>query len=140
VTVPRSAEIPAALVRDELDRVVKSAAFARADRLKRFLRFVVEQTLEGRQTEIKESTIALDVCGRDPTFDAKVDAIVRVDATRLRARLAEYYACEGRSDAIHIGLPKGSYVPTFPGEARRDLRDANAGRLGGRAAVREHRS
>lgn len=105
--------IPAALIRDELDRVLASAAFARAERLKRFLHFVVEQTLDGHQHEIKESTIALEVCGRDPSFDAKIDPIVRVDATRLRARLQEYYASEGRSAAMRIDVPKGSYVPLF---------------------------
>jgi TolB-like protein/Flp pilus assembly protein TadD len=100
-------------IRDELDRVLASAAFARADRLRRFLRFVVEETLAGRQDDIKESVIALHVCGRDGSFDAKTDPIVRVDATRLRARLGEYYDTQGRDASLRIDLPKGSYVPRF---------------------------
>lgn len=110
-------------IRDELDRVLASAAFARADRLRRFLRFVVEETLAGRQDDIKESIIALHVCRRDGSFDAKTDPIVRVDATRLRARLGEYYDTQGHDASLRIELPKGSYVPQFvPGPAAARLR------------------
>jgi hypothetical protein len=66
---------PAALVREHLDRIVRSPAFAKANRLQAFLRFVVEQTLAGRQDTIKEYAIALEVCGRPATFDAKTDPI-----------------------------------------------------------------
>ena len=102
---------PAPLVRLHVERIVTSAAFARANRLQAFLRFIVDKTLAGDQDDIKEYSIALDVCGRSPSFDAKVDPIVRVDANRLRARLEAYYALEGRDDALRIQLPKGTYVP-----------------------------
>ena len=108
-----SQAISPTVIREHLARVLASAAFARAERLRRFLRFVVDETLAGRQGEIKESTIALEVCGRDASFDAKVDPIVRVDASRLRARLHDYYAAEGRFEAVRIELPKGAYVPLF---------------------------
>ena len=103
--------LPASLVRDHLERIVRSPSFAKADRLRAFLRFVVEKTLAGEEGTIKEYSIALEVCGRDPSFDAKVDPIVRVDANRLRARLDAYYGLEGRDDTVRIHLPKGSYVP-----------------------------
>jgi len=118
-----TATVAPSMVREELDRILASAAFGRTERLKRFLRFVVEETLAGHQDEIKESTIALAVCGRDAGFDAKIDPIVRVDATRLRARLQEYYGGEGRSAPLRLELPKGSYVPRFsPRAAPADLR------------------
>ena len=104
---------PASLVRDHLSRIEHSASFARADRLRAFLRFVVERTLEGQLDTIKEYTIATEVCGRDPTFDPKADPIVRVDANRLRARLDAYYRLEGREDRVRIQLRKGTYVPAF---------------------------
>ena len=104
---------PTALVREHLGRIIRSPAFAKASRLQAFLRFVVEQTLAGRQDAIKEYAIALEVCGRPPTFDAKTDPIVRVDANRLRARLDAYYHLDGRDDSIRIDLPKGSYVPVI---------------------------
>ena len=90
-----------------------SAGFARNERLSRFLRFVVEQSLAGRDSEIKESVIAVEVFGRNTDYDPKLDSIVRTEAGRLRARLTEYYSREGRSDPIVLELPKGGYVPLF---------------------------
>src|SRR6266571_1153768 len=99
-------------VRRQLERALASASFIRSERLSRFLRFVVERHLEGRDNELKESVIALEVFGaRD--YDSKQDSIVRTEAGRLRARLAEYYAGQGSGDAVIIELPKGGYVPAF---------------------------
>src|SRR6187551_2944036 len=104
---------PASVVRDHLNRIERSASFAKADRLRAFLRFVVEKTLAGEHDAIKEYTIAVDVCGRDPSFDPKIDPIVRVDANRLRARLDAYYRLEGQEDRVRIQLRKGTYVPAI---------------------------
>lgn len=79
-------------VRKQLERVLASPGFARKERLSRFLRFLVEGHLEGKDTEIKESLIAVEVFGRRPDYDPKQDSIVRSEAARLRARLIEYYA------------------------------------------------
>jgi Tol biopolymer transport system component len=101
-------------VRPQLDRILASAAFADAERASRFLRFVVERTLEGRTGEIKESVIAVEVLGRSASsFDSKSDPIVRVEAGRLRDRLSSYYQSSGEADRILIALPKGGYVPEF---------------------------
>jgi hypothetical protein len=100
-------------VRAQLDRIVASAVFADAERATRFLRFGVNCTLEGRTGEIKESVVAVEAFGRNPSFDPKSDPIVRVEARRLRDRLSFYYAGEGRSDTVLISLPKGGYVPEF---------------------------
>ena len=100
-------------VRQELDRVLKSAVFARNDRLSAFLRFVVEQALEGRGGDLKESVIATEVFGRKPDYNPKRDPIVRNEASRLRARLSQYYAEEGKADPLVIDLPRGGYVPVF---------------------------
>jgi Tol biopolymer transport system component len=100
-------------VRAQLNRILVSAAFADAERASSFLRFVVERALEGRVTEIKESVIAVEVLGRNPSFDSKSDPIVRVEAGRLRDRLGSYYQGEGEADRILIAIPKGGYVPEF---------------------------
>lgn len=100
-------------VRDQLVRVLASRAFRQVLRLQQFLRFVVEQTMEGRVDELKEYVIGLKVFGKDPSFDPRTDPIVRVQARRLRARLASYYHEEGRDDSIVIELPKGGYAPIF---------------------------
>jgi TolB-like protein/Flp pilus assembly protein TadD len=81
--------------------------------MSRFLRFVVERQLEGRDSELKESLIGVEVFGRRPGFDPQQDSTVRSEAARLRARLAEYYAGEGSGDAVVIELPKGGYTPRF---------------------------
>lgn len=95
----------------QLERILASPGFAQNERLSRFLRFVVERRLEGREAELKESVIGIEVFGRRPDYNTKRDAIVRTEATRLRARLAEYYANGGARDALVIELPKGGYVP-----------------------------
>src|SRR5436189_2027488 len=100
-------------IRDELERILSSSGFARNERLSRFLRFLVERHLEGRTEEIKESLIAVEVFGRKPDYDPRLDSIVRTEAGRLRARLTEYYAAEGRQDPGIIEVPKGGYVPRF---------------------------
>jgi serine/threonine-protein kinase len=100
-------------VRQQLFRIVDSRMFRNAERLRAFLRFVVEETLAGREGGIKEYAIACEVCGRAASFDPKTDPIVRVDANRLRSRLESYYQNEGTDDPVLISLPKGAYIPVF---------------------------
>src|SRR5262245_59279808 len=99
--------------RQQLERVLASPGFARNERLSRFLRFVVEGHLEGKDRELKESLVAIEVFGRSPGYDPKQDPIVRTEASRLRARLSEYYLGDGKDDPLIIELPKGGYVPTI---------------------------
>lgn len=99
--------------RRELERVLASPGFSRNERLSRFLRFVVERHLGGHDQELKESVIAIEVFGRAPGYDPKRDPIVRTEASRLRARLDEYYLGDGKGDQLAIDLPKGGYIPAF---------------------------
>src|SRR5580693_877534 len=103
----------AEVVRKHLERVLASPGFARNERLSRFLLVIVERHLEGRDAELKESVLGIEVFGRQPGFDAKQDSTVRSEAGRLRARLAEYYAGDGIGDRVIIELPKGGYIPAF---------------------------
>ena len=98
-------------IRQELERVLSSPGFARNERLSQFLRFLVDRHLEGRDSELKESVIALEVFGRKAGYDPKLDAIVRTEAVRLRARLEKYYQTGGSQDPLIIDLPKGGYRP-----------------------------
>src|ERR1051325_905800 len=100
-------------VRVQLHRILVSAEFADAERATNFLRFVVLRALAGRTGEIKESVIAVEALGRSPSFDSKSDAIVRVEAKRLRDRLDSYYRREGAEDTGGISLPQGGYIPEF---------------------------
>lgn len=96
-----------------LQAVLSSAAFADANRLKSFLKYIVDETLEGRGAAIRAKTIASDVYGRRPEDGVEQESIVRVDAGRLRRRLDVYYAEEGAADEIRIHVLSGGYTPTF---------------------------
>jgi adenylate cyclase len=109
----QSGEIAAQAAQRQLERILASAGFSRNERLSRFLRFVVERHLQGNHSDLKESVIAVEVFGRRADYDPKLDSIVRTEAGRLRARLADYYASEGATDSIIIEMPKGGYVPAI---------------------------
>jgi Flp pilus assembly protein TadD len=96
-----------------LDALVGSSQLVRSERLVRFLRFTVEQTLAGRTDEVKERTLGVEVYGRRPDYDLRTDPIVRTEAHRLRAKLRRYYAAEGRSAPVVIEYERGGYVPRF---------------------------
>src|SRR5262245_58507719 len=110
-TARARSELPEAVVRAQLDRILTSQVFSRSQQLRRFLAFIVEQQLAGHSHSIKESVLAHELYGKGTDFDGGADPVVRVDARRLRDKLREYY--EGRSDPVVISLPKGSYVPAF---------------------------
>jgi tetratricopeptide (TPR) repeat protein len=96
-----------------LHQILTDRRFASAERNARFLRFVVESTLDGKASEIKETVIATEVYGRSRDYDPKADSIVRVEASRLRQKLRSYYENEGKNSGLRFHLPSGSYVPSF---------------------------
>ncbi len=104
---------PAGDVQVELERVLASAPFAGSKRSQRFLRYVVESSLNNQDELLKEFAIAVDVFERDASYDPSVDATVRVEAGRMRSRLRDYFADEGRNDPVVIVVPKGGYRATF---------------------------
>jgi serine/threonine-protein kinase len=97
----------------QLDRLLSSKVFRQADRLKRFLKFTIDETVAGRGEQLKEFVIGAEVFDKGAGFDPRSDPIVRVQARRLRAQLARYYREEGQTDEILIELPKGGYTPIF---------------------------
>jgi hypothetical protein len=106
--VSRASEIQAAL-----DQITESHWFRESAQLRSLLRHVVEETLAGRQDGLKEYSLGLAVFHRPPDYDPRNDAIVRVQASQLRKRLASYYEHEGRSSTLRIDMPRGAYVPIF---------------------------
>src|SRR6516225_8451533 len=105
--------VTAVEIRAQLERVLRSRAFIQSHRIRRFLQFIVEESLLGQPHRLKEYLIGLEVFDRRDAFDPRVDSIVRVEARRLRHKLEEYYRTEGREDLTRITLRKGSYVPIF---------------------------
>jgi Tfp pilus assembly protein PilF len=109
-------------VREHLATVVRSAPFARSNRLQRFLAFIVECELSDRRRDIQEYTIGLEVFDRGESFDPRSDSIVRVEARRLRKRLKQYYAGEGRREPVRIVMPQRGYLPSFEHRRLRPVR------------------
>lgn len=104
-------------IRLALDAILASEPFAASERHRDFLRFLVEETLAGRGDRLKGYTVAIEVFGKDPDFDAQNDSLVRVEAGRLRKRLSDYYRTAGRDDPLRIELKRGSYAPEFSAKA-----------------------
>src|SRR5215831_2845245 len=106
-------ETSAKKIRAQLERILNSRSFEGVERLKRFFAFIVNETLEGRGDQLKEFVVGEYAFEKGASFDPRNDPIVRVQARRLRARLARYYLEEGQADETVIELPKGGYVPLF---------------------------
>ncbi|BCM21341.1 hypothetical protein MJ8_51330 [Mesorhizobium sp. J8] len=112
-------------VRETLERLLASETFGRSERARRLLRYLVEREQAGEADRLKGVSIAMDVFGKDGDFDASTDAVVRVQAGRLRELLDQYFANEGIAEPVRIAIPRGGYVPSYepnairlPGNAR----------------------
>jgi serine/threonine-protein kinase len=106
--------VPATTVREQLARVVTSPGLVASARLCRFLTHIVNRTIDGDPDSLKEFSIAMEVFDRTSDYDPNIDAIVRVEARRLRSKLKAYYEDgPGSSDPVLIGLRPGSYIPIF---------------------------
>ena len=103
----------AAEIGTQLAKIAGSSGFQKAPRLREFLRFVVNEKLDGRADNLKAYTIGLEVFDRPENFDPITDTIVRVNAGKLRRALERYYLGPGRQDKILISIPKGRYIPVF---------------------------
>lgn len=107
-------DYPAALIEITLERVIASNTFRRSLRHRQFLAHVVRAGLAGRHDQLKEVIIGLEVFGRAlPTYDPRRDPIVRVEAGRIRDKLARFYDSEGAAESFQIVIPIGSYLPQF---------------------------
>lgn len=97
----------------EIERLVNSHILHGSESLCKLLRYLGEQTLDHPGNSVKEYQIATEVFGRPANFDPHIDSTVRVQAGRLRLKLAEYYNSEGTEDQVVVELPKGSYALSF---------------------------
>lgn len=100
-------------IHPELERILESRMLRESQQLRHLLRYIVEETIEGRKDGLKEYILGRQVFHRPPDYDPRNDAIVRVQASLLRKRLAAYYEDPGRESKLRIELPRGGYVPRF---------------------------
>jgi hypothetical protein len=109
-TLTEAEKIP---IREQLARLLESPFFSHSKRFPTFLRFVTEQTLAGKEDDIKERTLGIEIFRRDPDYDTASDPIVRVTAAEIRKRVAQYYQDPAHVNELRIALPSGSYIPKF---------------------------
>jgi TolB-like protein/Flp pilus assembly protein TadD len=100
-----------AQIRAWLQRIRSHPLFAHSARQQSLLAFIIDETLSQRGHLLKGYTLGVEVFGRNSDFDPTTDSIVRVEITRLRSKLVEYYAGDGRGDEVLFELPKGGYAP-----------------------------
>ncbi len=100
-------------IREQLNRMLGSNLFKQSRRYPALLRFIVEETLQGRGDLLKERVLGIEVLGRDPSYDTAADPVVRVTIAEIRKRIAQYYHDELRDAEIRIELPAGHYIAEF---------------------------
>src|SRR5580658_7470354 len=100
----------------QIDSIIKSHSLRGSESLCKLLQYLAKQSLYHPEAPLKEYQIATEVYGRPTDFDPQTDSTIRVQAGRLRLKLADYYATEGAADPIVVKIPKGSYHLIF--EAR----------------------
>ena len=97
----------------QLERLLDNPHFSHSKRFPSFLRFIIQEELEGRGDQLKERTLGIEVFGRHAGYDTTSDPIVRVTAAEIRKRIAQYYQDSDSPDELRISLPPGSYIPHF---------------------------
>lgn len=112
----------AASIRSELDAILASPGFASSRRCHDFLECIVKHTLAGEYDQLNERFLGVELFGRKVDFDTGADSIVRVRASDVRRRLAQYYSERSSPPAVTIGLSSGNYVPTFQWPNKEDAK------------------
>lgn len=115
----------------QLDRIFLDPDFRRCGVLKKFLSFIVQETLKENANCLKEYTIAIHVLEKPVSFNPQVNCIVRIHACRLRNALSQYYNGKGLNDRLIIHIPKGKYVPVFIDRVEWQNEETNSVRVHG---------
>jgi hypothetical protein len=100
-------------IRGQVGRLLASTYFSQSKRSVTFLHYIVDHTLSDDAEKLKERTLGIEIFGRSPDYDTASDPVVRVTASEIRKRLAQYYQEPGHEDELRISLPTGAYIPEF---------------------------
>src|ERR1700730_3276645 len=96
----------------EVGRIVNSDVLRGSESLCHLLEYLASHSVAEQGSSVKEYQIATEVFGRNADFDPRLDSTVRVQTSRLRAKLAEYYAGPGAEDTVIVEIPRGAYSVT----------------------------
>jgi hypothetical protein len=108
-------------IRAQVGRLIQSKTFETSEVHRRLLLYLAEKSISGEADRLKEYTIGLEAFGKPSTYDPKHDSIVRLQAGRLRQKLAAYYQTEAAGDAVLVSMPKGAFKLNFEQVAPQDL-------------------
>ncbi|HWB84932.1 MAG TPA: hypothetical protein VG675_12375 [Bryobacteraceae bacterium] len=106
-------ELDKTAIRTQIDRVLRSKALEGSDSYRKLLAYLAEKSIAGEEHRLKEYTVALEAFGKPESYDPRHDSTVRIQAGRLRQKLAQYYLTEGARDPIVVDLPKGGFQLHF---------------------------
>jgi hypothetical protein len=101
------------LYRNQINRLVASQVLHSSESLCKLLQYLAKHALDHPNTALKEYQLATEVFGRRSDFDPQSDSTIRVQAGRLRLKLAEFYSSEGAQDPVVVEMPKGTYILSF---------------------------
>jgi hypothetical protein len=98
---------------EALERVASSATFENHPALKRLLVYLARRSMAGETEGLKEYVVGVEALGKPPEYDPQTDASVRVQVSRLRKCLSDYYEKERPDDQVRIGIPRGHFLVSF---------------------------
>src|SRR4051812_27628438 len=106
-------EVQSTAAHAQIERMFRSKTFDTSEAQRRLLQYLAEKALSGDADRLKEYTVGIEAFGKPPTYDPQEDSIVRTQTGRLRAKLREYFAEEGKTDPVRVELPKGGFKLVF---------------------------
>jgi hypothetical protein len=98
---------------EEVGRILHSSTLRNADTLRRLLEYLTRKSVSGDADQLKEYTIGIEAFGKPESYDPRHDSIVRLQVSRLREKIAQYYQTEGQADRVLVDLPKGGFKVIF---------------------------
>ncbi len=99
-------------IRKELEQILQSQPFRTSRQCRDLLHYIVEHSLAGHESDLRERIVGIEVFGRSPDYDTAEDPVVRMRATDVRKRLAQFYQAE-KPRPLHIELKPGAYRANF---------------------------
>jgi hypothetical protein len=80
--------------RNQVDAILHSETLRGSDVLRHLLKFLAEKAFSGEADSLKEYTVAIDALQKPSTYNPQHDSTVRIELSRLRQKLTEYYRSE----------------------------------------------
>lgn len=94
----------------EVDRILADPAFQRAPILRKLLRYLRDETIQADRRSLSQFAIAVDGLGRNEDYDKATESYPRVQISRLRKTLADYYRRKLPGEGFCVFIRRGDYT------------------------------